>query len=420
MLGSPLEGFLNPAEGSLNPARRARAGGLALVLPLVLGAFLLAPAPVHAQPRAGDCVIGPGLAATLLVPYIEVELDTFNGKTTLISISNGMSTTALVRVVLWTDWAVPTLAFDVYLTGFDVQTINFRDVFNGVIPSTGSGVDLSAYPFCGTLTPYHPNPALTANEIAQLRAFHTGDLGPLDPGCAGEAYGDGLARGYVTVDVVDECSGVEAVDPVFTPANTTYPYFVDGGGAAGIATTENVLWGDVLYVDASRNFAQGMEAVGLWADPTLFSGTNIFTFYGRYSGWDGRDDRVPLPYRWDQRFLNGGPFSGGANLIVWRDTEVAAASPVSCLSEPSWKPLQATCGCMDEDAGNYYGVSQNAFPLATQRVDVSSLAIPYAFGWIQIDSHVSQMWVQSTLTAESRYSATMNGTPVEFLCNRTP
>jgi len=401
--------------GSRNRVRPVLATGLVLVLALVLGT-----AAADAQPRAGDCVIGPGLAATLLFPYVEVELGTFNGKTTLVSINNGMSTPALTRVVLWTDWAVPTLAFDVYLRGFDVQTINLRDVFNGTIPSTGAGVDLSAYPFCGALSPVHANPVLTASQVTQLRGFHTGGSGPLDPRCAGQAYGDGVARGYVTVDVVDECSGVEAINPVFTPANTTYPYFVDGGHSAGIAIIDNVLWGDVLYVDASRNFAQGMEAVGLWADPTLFSGTNIFTFYGRYSGWDGRDDRVPLPFRWDQRFLNGGPFAGGANMIVWRDTKSPATSPVPCFSAPSWRPLAATCGCMDEEAGNYHPVTSTAFPLATQRIDVSALAVPYAFGWMQIDTHISQSWVQATLSAEGRYSATLNGTPVEFLCNRTP
>ncbi|MGD2113953.1 MAG: hypothetical protein PVG07_02805 [Acidobacteriota bacterium] len=406
--------FRSPSKGTPNPVRCILAAGLALLVATV------AAGPAAAQPRAGDCVIGPGLAATLLVPYFEVELGTFTGKTTLVSVNNGLSSPTLARVVLWTDWAVPTVAFDVYLRGFDVQTINLRDVFNGSIPSTGAGADLSGYPFCSSLTPVHANPALSPNQVAQIRGFHTGTNGPMDPRCAGEYYGDGIARGYLTVDVVDECSGVEAVAPIFTPANTTYPYFVDGGGSSGIAVTDNQLWGDVLYVDASRNFAQGMEVVGLWADPALFSGTNIFTFYGRYSGWDGRDDRVPLPYRWDQRFLNGGAFAGGANMIVWRDTESSAASPLPCAAEPSWKPLMATCGCMDEQAGNYHGLPQTTFPLATQRVDVAAMGVPYPFGWMQIDGATSQVWVQSTLTAEGRYSATLNGTPVEFLCNRTP
>ena len=224
----------------------------------------------------------------------------------------------------------------------------------------------------------------------------------------------------MTVDAVRQCSGAEWIYPGFTPANATLPYFADGGGPPGVATIANQLWGDVLYVEPAANVAQGTEAISLWADKTLFNGSHIFTFYGRYSGWDGRDDRVPLPYRWDQRFMNGGIFAGGANMIVWRDTMSTAASPVSCLTGPAWRPMTTTAGCMDEAAGHYHAVDQMAFPVATQRIDVSTFAVPYEFGWVQVDTHTTQSWVQTTLTAQGRFSATLNGTPVEFLCNRTP
>jgi len=94
-------------------------------------AILLIAGSATAQPRAGDCVIGPGLAATLLIPYFELDLAHPFNVTTLISVNNGLNPPALSRVVLWTDWGVPTLAFDIYLKGFDVQTINVRDLFNG-------------------------------------------------------------------------------------------------------------------------------------------------------------------------------------------------------------------------------------------------------------------------------------------------
>lgn len=383
-------------------------------------ALLLTAVPAAAQPRADECVVGPGLAATLLYPYFEVNPTSANAPTTLIAISNGLFAPALTRVVLWTDWAVPTLAFDVYLEGFDIQTINLRDVFNGIIPSTGASADLSGYPFCGSLAPFHANPALTMVERQQLAALHTGIAGPMNPVlCAGAFYGDGNLRGYVTVDVVDECSGVEAITPIFTPANTVYPYFADGGGAAGIATTDNTLWGDVIYVDPTGNFASANEAIALWADPVLFSGSNIFTFYGRYSGWDGRDDRVPLPYRWDQRFANGGPLAGGARMLVWRDTGSASTTWVTCGTTPSWWPLDAFLGAMDEDAGNFMSLNRTACPDATQSMNVSAQGIPYAFGWIQIDVGRSQAWVETTLSAEGRYSVTLNGMPVEFLCGLT-
>jgi hypothetical protein len=408
--------------GSHRPSSRRPVGGapvLAPILALILLAAALLPGPAAAQPRAGDCVVGPGLGSTVLVPYWEVNLADPFALTTLVSVHNALSTPVVTRVVVWTDWAVPSLAFDVYLTGFDIQTMNLRDLLNGVIPSTGEGVDLSAWPFCGgALRPYHVNPVLTAAQRSQLVAWHSGLGGPLNSDCAGSYDGSNVARGYMTIDVVDECSGVE-VEPVFTPANTLYPYFADGGGSGGIAKIANQLWGDILYVDTANAAAQGVEAVSIWADSSLFSGMNVFTFYGRYSNWDGRDDRVPLPYRWDQRFLNGGPFAGGATVTVWRDTGEPPET-VTCGVAPIWWPLGATIATMNEDAGGLYSLSSTLLPNATQRQSLDGLGIPYSFGWVQIDTHVAQSWVISTLTAGGLFSAGFQGSPVEFLCNRSP
>src|SRR3954469_2308374 len=81
-------------------------------------------------------------AATLLVPYFEVDLGNPNGITTLFSINNASASAAVAHVVFWTDESIPTLDFDVFLTGYDVQTINVRDIFNGHLPITADdGVD---------------------------------------------------------------------------------------------------------------------------------------------------------------------------------------------------------------------------------------------------------------------------------------
>ncbi len=43
----------------------------------------------------------------------------------------------LVHLTFWTNWAQPTISFDFYLTGYDVQTISLRDAFKlGNIPIT--------------------------------------------------------------------------------------------------------------------------------------------------------------------------------------------------------------------------------------------------------------------------------------------
>lgn len=386
---------------------------------LVLALICLAATTANAQP-AGECVIGPGMGSTLFFPYFEVDLNDANGVTSLISINNGELDATLTRVVLWTDWGVPTLAFDVFLVGLDIQTINLRSVFNGNVPSTGAGADLSSFDFCDSLPPDHANPVLTVDERGQLAADHQGMTGPLDGTfCAGQAYGDGIARGYITVDVVDECSGVEGFNPFFTPANESWPYFADGGDPSGIGIIDNRLWGDIVYVDFNNNSAQGSEAVSLWADAAVFSGGPEFTFYGRFSSFDSRDDRVPLPRLWDQRFLNGGPFAGGADLLIYRDSAVGVEF-ATCGMQPSWFPLDSTAFALSEEGDDFVDLGTGASPLITQRVPVSSFGIPYDFGLIEYSSMGQQSWVQPTLAAGGLFSAAFNGTPILFTCGTDP
>ena len=48
----------------------------------------------------------------------------------------------MVHVTLWSKLARPTLDFDLYLTGYDVVTVNLRDLFTtGAIPQTGPNFD---------------------------------------------------------------------------------------------------------------------------------------------------------------------------------------------------------------------------------------------------------------------------------------
>ena len=126
-------------------------------------------------------------AATLLVPYFEVSLERPESLTTLFSVTNVDSEPVLVNVVLWTDLAIPTLSFEVYLAGFDVQTFNLKDVLiDGRLPVTGSAVSphglLSEppveFPGCNHGTapgapPVYANPALAPQERARLQVYHS-------------------------------------------------------------------------------------------------------------------------------------------------------------------------------------------------------------------------------------------------------
>src|SRR5262249_5608351 len=173
----------------------------------------------------------------------EVDLDHPNGLTTLFSVNNASAAAVLTHVVVWSDLAVPVLEFNLYLTGWDVQTFNLRDllVHGGIAQTASSGQDPGDtvspkgafsqdlnFPSCiGQLPPR----ALTAGELAHAQAALTGRPSALAGGlCLGRNLGDRIARGYVTVDTVNNCTMRTPADP---------GYF----GVNGDATDQNVLWG---------------------------------------------------------------------------------------------------------------------------------------------------------------------------------
>ena len=141
------------------------------------------PCPPSAGVLEGNCRVANQPAATLLIPYFEVDLADPAGQTTLLSVNNASSKSALARVVLWTDWGVPTLAFDVYLTGYDVQTINVRDLFTGNLPATGPDASNTG-PLSDAGHALHrlrqlrrrpgSRPSSAAADVTWLRAAHTG------------------------------------------------------------------------------------------------------------------------------------------------------------------------------------------------------------------------------------------------------
>src|SRR4029077_1427056 len=138
--------------------------------------------PAAAGVLSGNCRVANEPAATLLFPYFEADLANLTGQTTLLSINNASSKPVLSRVVLWTDWGVPTLAFDVYLTGYDVQTINIRDLFAGNIPATGPDAsNTGSLSDSGTIFTRRGNtraegvsPQLAPADVTWLRNAHTG------------------------------------------------------------------------------------------------------------------------------------------------------------------------------------------------------------------------------------------------------
>src|SRR6185503_16287181 len=178
-----------------------------------------------------------------------------------------------------------------------------------------------------------PPPAVPASFVTHLRASHTGLFSAILNGCAGRAFGDNIARGYITVDTVNNCT-------LRFPGDAGY--FAPGG--TGDVTNQNVLWGDYFYVNPAQNFAQGETLVHIEASATNpeTSVAGQYTFYGRYVAWTAADNREPLATNFAVRYINGGAFTGGTSLLSWRDPKVnqgAFTCPAVLGSRPSWYPL---------------------------------------------------------------------------------
>jgi hypothetical protein len=402
-----------------------------LFLPLL--ALMLWPVPA----RGDDlCSIDNRPAATLLLPYFEIDPSKPSGLTTLFSINNAAPEAVMTLVTVWTDMGVPTLVFPIYLTGYDVQTINLRDFFDGVLPQTAPededptdaisphghsfGAQDSNFANCEALLPLPP--ALPPDFVAHLRAANSGKFSGLLRGCAGQDLGDGHLRGYVTVDTVKECTLRQPGD---------VGYF----GPQGVVSNQNVLWGDYLYLDPDHKVSDGENLVHIKAFPGAFHQGDL-TFYGRYVGMSGADERQPLPTAWASRYVNGAGFSGGTDLVVWRDGGRPMA-PFSCGTKPADFPLGHDQEITFNEQESLFfttanpqppGVSRFAIPVEANRVHVGGPTFPVylPFGWIFLDLNATppgnpgqvlrQSWVQTILTAEGQFSAGFSATPLASPC----
>jgi hypothetical protein len=416
------------------------------------------------QAIAEICTVDDVPAATLLLPYFEVDPTSTDGVTTLFEINNASAAAAIAHVVVWSDLSVPALDFNVYLTGYDVVPINMRDVLNGILPNTAPADldpadtispqgalsdDDGGFAGCSDQLPPDPLPASFVNH---LQSSLTGEASALFGGnCFGRQLGDDLLRGYVTVDVVDSCSLQFPGSP---------GYF--GAGGTGTALNDNILWGNYYYVEPGNAFAQGETLVHVEAD-ALNPETAVpgeYTFYGRYTApvWSAADNREPLATNFAARYLTD-PGSGfdGSDLIVWRDSHVNQGqfNCTATLRDPgpanaqlaSWFPLgQEEIVIFDEqeqiEIPDQFPVSPvppggpqiAPFPAEAQRVSVGSAELPTPFlnGWMYLNLNhgapgmaggppenpdAAQAWVSTIIRNEGVYSVGYNAIQLDSACN---
>jgi hypothetical protein len=339
------------------------------------------------------CGIEAEPAATLLLPYFEQSLactSSTSGISTLFSINNASANAVLAHVVVWSDLSVPVLGFNVYLTGYDVQSISMCDLLvTGHLPPTASvGQDPSdTISPKGTLSQdvnfsscqgQLPPSNLPASFLTHLQTSLTGQFSALLGGCAGVNYGDNIARGYVTVDTVSNCT-------LRFPGDAGY-FAADG---TGDATDQNVLVGDYDYINPGVGLSQGYTMVHIQADPNdpETSASGQYTFYGRYVNWTAIDHRQPLATTFFARYQNGGSFNGATTMTAWRDSKVQQGA-FKCGTAPAWYPLsQARIVTFDEQEHAVVPSPIFPFPAEAGRIGVGSanLPTPFTFGWILYD-----------------------------------
>ncbi len=348
-----------------------------------------------------QCAIQETPAATLLLPYFEVDLSTGSGKSTQVTIGNAFSPPVLVEAVVWSDLGVPIFSFDIYLSTYQDVTFDMRTILEyGTLPQTAPPA--GSYPSCqGNMPPAQ----IPWSSVWTYQEALTGQPAQPGPGpgyfCAGRGLGDTIARGYITFDAVNACT-------LQVPSNIG---FFSAGGQ-GNASNNNALFGDFAYVNNSLGQAEGHPLVHLVADaaaPQLSTAGN-YTFYGRYDSWTAADNREPLATELAARYV-----PAGTDLIVWRDSKVNQGW-FNCGTLPTWYPLGQE-GLWDmADSGTYASLNTlKPFGAVAQRVHVggSTLPVPYSSGWLYMDLNtyvaaagynppvdytVSQAWVLTSST----------------------
>ncbi len=390
-------------------------------------------------------------AATLLIPRFEVDLSNAAGTTTLFSVNNASAAPAVAHVTVWSEFTVPVLDFDIYLTGYDVQTVNMGSLIrDGILPRTGPSdalpsddADVSNNGLystghstfggtCSTTPGIQPNyNPLSGTFLAIVQQALSGQPLATSGACSSTTGNTSLARGYITIDSVNECSQEFPSNP---------GYFEDGGAAPATANNNNVLWGDFFLVDPTNNFAQGFTAVHIEADAALLPGGTACdvtdfaptTFYCSLTendgnaaipaGGAGSDNREALGSVYATRYVSGGGFSGGTSLLVYRDSNTGAGAPRVCGTTPT--PMsQAQIVVFDEmenpvvavvggPSGGPAAAAELPFPWCTNRAVVGTdLSVVEPFGWLYLNLNEglnpgehNQAYVLTNFDATGTYS----------------
>jgi len=410
------------------------------------------PAPnVNAEPIPGSpattnnddsCDISVLPAATLLLPYFDVDYNspTSTARTTLFSVQNTTNLPQIARVTILTDWSYPIFTFNLFLTGYDLQSINLYDIIQRGRIAPGSTLSLggttNATPPGQISKPNDANPNFLADATPTCanmpfnlpdstrtivqQALSTGQL--VSGSCPAIAVGGKHAEaiGYVTIDVVANCDTINPLSPDYVTKELLF---------------DNVLTGDYIDINpnpAAGNYAGGNPLVHIRAIPEggpagSHPGTRLpHTFYDRYTtNAPSRtfDRRQPLPSAFMPRFIEGGAGGFETNLKIWREGPIA---PDACGANSAQSSAMNVAEIIrfDEHENPTFLTAGSTLPAASS-VSTSSPLFPSAAGsgdlggWIYINLNNSG-WIITSMVAERRFSVDMDALALGNGCSPAP
>lgn len=384
-------------------------------------------------------------AATLLLPYFEVDITSpaGTGESTIFTVTNIGNLPQVAHVTLWTDFDYPVIDFNIYLTGYDVQSISLYDVIarGRIAPDAGTGSAISPVgDLSGTSrTAEYDNPLVNEASCASAapvqlsqpfitrmqQAFTIGKVpahGSL-PACSNIGGTHRNAVGYATIDVVGACTTSLPTDPSYFASEIRF---------------DNVLTGDFMQINGNENYAQASPMVHIRAIPEggtpatrdgdpSFAVNSPRTFYSRFqpAAQPRRDARQPLPATFAARWISGGATGFETYFKIWREGRSPGGTPCSQYAKnAAMGIIEVVLFDEEENPSTILPTVPVCTPIliepvlpSTSMTDVDDTTVfppnrdGAVAGWIYMnldycdrDDFASQNWVVSSMRAEERFS----------------
>jgi hypothetical protein len=404
--------------------------------------------PALAQTTKNDdsCDISVLPAATLLLPYFEVDIASprERARTTFFSITNTTREPQIARVTIWTDWAFPVLSFNVFLTGYDVHAVNLHDVLTGTgtpanntsnatTPGSRSLSNVSGntnfLPSAATdCAPGARPSAIPAGVLADVQsALTTGQSSACGTSRIGGRHLD-FAVGYVTIDLVATCTTTPATDASYYANELLF---------------DNVLTGEYEHFEPNSSYADAGPMVHIRAVPEggrAASRTDANlpqTFYSRYTPAGARtaDRRQPLPSVFAARYVQGSVFATAFR--IWRETVTGASAECAAYAENSHAAVpdivrfdeRENATTLPLPPGTPFSPVLATLPATSILYSTSSILPPLASGdaggWIYFNlgrpiagsSHGTQNWISVSMTTAAGHDLSFDATALGNGCS---